>query len=135
MNKTACSGPVPRARRLGKGLVCEKRASGRGRDRRPAEIMLTDMVASTALSEAQEVGALKLHDEQAGIVRPTSATLRGREIGSRGGGFLAELDSTPRPVQYAKGSRPRLQEWIAQPGAQAAFEKSPADGSEVRNDA
>ena len=78
--------------------------------------MFTDMVGSTASAQANEAAALKLRDEQAGIVRPLFAAHHGREIKSMGDGFLAEFDSALRAVQCAIDIQQHLNERNAQPG-------------------
>jgi adenylate cyclase len=84
--------------------------------RRLAAIMFTDMVGSTASAQANEAEALKLRDEQAGLVRPLFAAHQGREIKSMGDGFLAEFDSALRAVQCAIDIQQHLQERNSQPG-------------------
>ncbi len=78
--------------------------------------MFTDMVGSTAAAQADESEALRLRDEQAGIVRPLFAAHQGREIKSMGDGFLAEFDSALRAVQCAIDIQQHLHERNAQPG-------------------
>ncbi len=78
--------------------------------------MFTDMVGSTAAAQANEAEALRLHDEQAGLVRPLFAAHQGREIKSTGDGFLAEFDSALRAVQCAIDIQQHLHERNAQPG-------------------
>ncbi len=84
--------------------------------RRLAAIMFTDMVGSTASAQADEAGALKLRDEQAGLVRPLFAAHQGREIKSMGDGFLAEFDSALRAVQCAIDIQQHLHERNSQTG-------------------
>lgn len=79
--------------------------------------MFTDMVGSTAAAQANEAGALKLRDEQAGLVRPLFAAHQGREIKSTGDGSLAEFDSALRAVQCAIDIQQHLHERNSQPGA------------------
>jgi adenylate cyclase len=78
--------------------------------------MFTDMVGSTASAQSNEVEALKLRDEQAGLVRPLFAAHQGREIKSMGDGFLAEFDSALRAVQCAIDIQQHLHERNSQPG-------------------
>lgn len=78
--------------------------------------MFTDMVGSTASAQANEAEALKLRDEQAGLVRPLFAAHQGREIKSMGDGFLAEFDSALRAVQCAIDIQQHLHERNSQPG-------------------
>ncbi|MFZ3355812.1 MAG: adenylate/guanylate cyclase domain-containing protein [Thermoplasmata archaeon] len=85
--------------------------------RRLSAIMFTDMVGSTAAAQANEAGALKLRDEQAGLVRPLFAAHQGREIKSTGDGSLAEFDSALRAVQCAIDIQQHLHERNSQPGA------------------
>ena len=79
--------------------------------------MFTDMAGSTASAQANESDALKLRDEQAGLVRPLFAAHQGREIKSMGDGFLAEFDSALRAVQCAIDIQQHLHERNSQPGA------------------
>jgi adenylate cyclase len=72
--------------------------------------MFTDMVGSTASAQNDEAEALKLRDEQAGLVRPLFAVHQGREIKSMGDGFLAEFDSALRAVQCAIDIQQHLHE-------------------------
>jgi adenylate cyclase len=85
--------------------------------RRLSAIMFTDMVGSTAAAQADEARALKLREEQAGLVRSLFATHQGHEIKSMGDGFLAEFDSALRAVQCAIDIQQHLHERNAQPGA------------------
>jgi len=78
--------------------------------------MFTDMVGSTAAAQSNEANALKLRDEQAGLVRPLFAAHQGREIKSMGDGFLAEFDSALRAVQCALDIQQHLHERNSQPG-------------------
>ncbi|HTS33875.1 MAG TPA: tetratricopeptide repeat protein [Thermoplasmata archaeon] len=84
--------------------------------RRLAAIMFTDMVGSTASAQANEARALRLRDEQAGLVRPLFAAHQGREVKSMGDGFLAEFDSALRAVQCAIDIQQHLHERNSQPG-------------------
>ena len=84
--------------------------------RRLSAIMFTDMVGSTASAQADERQALKLRDEQAGIVRPLFTAHQGREVKSMGDGFLAEFDSALRAVQCAIDIQHHLHERNSQPG-------------------
>jgi adenylate cyclase len=83
--------------------------------RRLSAIMFTDMVGSTSSAQENEAEALKLRDEQAGIVRPLFAAHQGREIKSMGDGFLAEFDSALRAVQCAIDIQQHLHERNSQP--------------------
>ena len=85
--------------------------------RRLAAIMFTDMVGSTASAQTNETEALKLRDEQAGLVRPLFVAHQGREIKSMGDGFLAEFDSALRATQCAVDIQQKLHERNSQPGA------------------
>ena len=78
--------------------------------RRLSAIMFTDMVGSTAAAQANEVVALQLRDEQAGLVRPLFAAHQGHEIKSMGDGFLAEFDSALRAIQCAIDIQQHLHE-------------------------
>ncbi len=78
--------------------------------------MFTDMVASTAAAQTNEVQALELRDEQEALVRPLFAAHEGREIKSMGDGFLAEFDSALRAVQCAIDIHQHLHERNSQPG-------------------
>jgi adenylate cyclase len=84
--------------------------------RRLSAIMFTDMVGSTASAQANESEALKLRDEQAGLVRPLFGAHHGREIKSMGDGFLAEFDSALQAVQCAIDIQQHLHERNSQPG-------------------
>jgi adenylate cyclase len=84
--------------------------------RRLAAIMFTDMVGSTALAQADEAGALRLRDEQAGLVRPLFAVHECREIKSMGDGFLAEFASALRAAQCAIDIQHHLHERNMEPG-------------------
>ena len=79
--------------------------------------MFTDMVGSTASAQVNEVEALTLQDEQAGLVRPVFAAHQGREIKSMGDGFLIDFDSALRAVQCALDIQQRLRERNSHPGA------------------
>jgi TolB-like protein/class 3 adenylate cyclase/tetratricopeptide (TPR) repeat protein len=70
-------------------------------ERRLAAIMFTDMVGFTALSQRDEVTAIKLLDEQRGVVRPSLAKHNGREIHVAGDGFLVEFASSLEAVNCA----------------------------------
>jgi adenylate cyclase len=63
--------------------------------------MFTDMVGSTAAAQTNESEALRLRDEQEGLVRPLFTSHHGREIKSIGDGFLAEFESALQAVQCA----------------------------------
>ena len=78
--------------------------------------MFTDMVGSTAAAQANEAEALRLRDEQAGLVRPLFAVNHGREIKSMGDGFLAEFDSALHAVQCAIDIQQHLHERNSQSG-------------------
>jgi len=78
--------------------------------------MFTDMVGSTASAQVNEAEALKLRDEQEGLVRPLFAVHQGREIKSMGDGFLAEFDSALRAVQCAIDIHQHLHDRNSQPG-------------------
>ena len=81
--------------------------------------MFTDMVGSTASAQDNEAEALRLQDEQAGLVRPLFAAHQGREIKSMGDGFLAEFDSALRAVQCAIDIQQHLHDRNSQPGITA----------------
>jgi len=72
--------------------------------------MFTDMVGSTALAQTDEVEALRLRDEQEGLVRPLFAAHQGRAIKSMGDGFLVEFDSALHAVQCAIDIQQHLNE-------------------------
>jgi len=78
--------------------------------------MFTDVVGSTASAQANEAEALKLRDEQAGLVRPLFAAHHGREIKSMGDGFLSEFDSALHAVQCAIDIQQHLHERNSQTG-------------------
>jgi len=78
--------------------------------------MFTDMVGSTASAQANEAEALRLRDEQEGLVRPLFAVHQGREVKSMGDGFLAEFDSALRAVQCAVDIQQHLHERNSQRG-------------------
>jgi len=78
--------------------------------RRLAAIMLTDMVGSTTLAQTNEVEALRLRDEQEGLLRPLFTAHHGREIKSMGDGFLVEFDSALFAVECAIDIQQRLHE-------------------------
>jgi len=84
--------------------------------RRLSAIMFTDVVGSTASAQANEAEALKLRDEQAGLVRPLFAAHHGREVKSMGDGFLSEFDSALRAVQCAIDIQQHLHERNSQAG-------------------
>ncbi|MGC2788587.1 MAG: adenylate/guanylate cyclase domain-containing protein [Thermoplasmata archaeon] len=77
--------------------------------------MFTDMVGSTAAAQANEAEALKLRDEQAGLVRPLFSAHHGREVKSMGDGFLAEFDSALHAVQCAIDIQQHRHERNSQP--------------------
>ena len=72
--------------------------------------MFTDMVGSTALAQTNEAEALRLRDEQEGLLRPLFGAYQGREIKSMGDGFLVEFDSALRAVQCAVDIHQHLHE-------------------------
>ena len=61
--------------------------------RRLAAIMFTDMVGYSAMTQADEPGALALLDRHNRLLRPIFAKFLGREIKTLGDAFLVEFDS------------------------------------------
>jgi len=79
--------------------------------------MFTDTVGSTARAQQNEATALKLLDEQAGLLRPLFTAHQGRIIKSTGDGFLVEFDSALRAVQCAVDIQQHLHERNSRPDA------------------
>ncbi len=69
--------------------------------RRLAAVMFTDIVGSTALTQRDENGALRLIREQEELFRPLFARYHGREVKSTGDGFLVEFNSAREATQCA----------------------------------
>jgi adenylate cyclase len=84
--------------------------------RRLAAIMFTDLVGSTAMAQADEAAALRLHDEQAELVRPLVAAHQGHLIKSTGDGFLVEFDSALHAVECAIDIQRHVHERNSQSG-------------------
>jgi adenylate cyclase len=72
--------------------------------------MFTDIVDFTSRTQESEADALKMLEEQEGLVRPLLAAHRGREVKSTGDGFLIEFDSALRAVQCAIAIHDRMLE-------------------------
>ena len=69
--------------------------------RRLAAVMFTDIVGSTAMTQRDENGALRLIREQEELLRPLFAGHHGREVKSTGDGFLVEFNSARDATQCA----------------------------------
>jgi adenylate cyclase len=76
--------------------------------RRLSAIMFTDMVGFTARARANEADALRLLEEQEGLVRPLLAAHHGREVKSTGDGFLVEFGSALDAARCAVAIQERL---------------------------
>jgi adenylate cyclase len=85
--------------------------------RRLSAIVFTDMVGSTARAQADEAEALRVRDEQAGLLRSLFGAHQGREIKSMGDGFLVEFDSALRATQCAVEIQRGLHERNTKEGA------------------
>jgi adenylate cyclase len=63
-------------------------------ERRLAALMFTDMVGFTTLAQQDETLAIRLLEEQRGIIRPLLAQYGGREVDTSGDAFLVEFASS-----------------------------------------
>jgi len=79
-------------------------------ERRLAALMFTDMVGFTTLSQRDEALAMRLLDEQRGIIRPLLAKHKGREIDTIGDAFFVEFASSLEAVRCAVGIQSALKE-------------------------
>jgi len=78
--------------------------------RRLAAIMFTDIADYTALSQADEKGALRLLREQEGLVWPILELHRGRKVKSMGDGLLIEFPDALDAVECAVDLQHHVQE-------------------------
>jgi len=86
--------------------------------RRLAAIMYTDLTGYTALTQADETGALRLLQEQEKLVRPLLELYHGRKVKSMGDGLLIEFPDALDAVECAVELQRRVHEHDAQEGAQ-----------------
>lgn len=70
-------------------------------ERRLAAIMFTDMVGFTSLAQRDEPLAMRLLDEQRGLMRTLFAKHGGREVKTIGDAFLVEFGSSLKAVECA----------------------------------
>jgi adenylate cyclase len=87
--------------------------------RRLAAIMFTDIVGFTAMSQRDEVTAVRLLDEHRAILRPVFASHGGRVVKTMGDGFLVEFSSAVESVVCAQ----KVQEVLRQRNASAHAEE------------
>jgi len=85
--------------------------------RRLAAIMFTDIAGYTALSQADERGALRLLQEQEALVWPLLELHRGRHVKSMGDGLLIEFPDALDAVECAVDLQRHVQERNAREGA------------------
>ena len=86
--------------------------------RRLAAIMYTDLTGYTALTQADEAGALRLLREQAKLVRPVLESHRGRMVKSMGDGLLIEFPDVLDAVECAVDLQRHVHAHDAEEGAQ-----------------
>ena len=84
--------------------------------RRLAAIMFTDITGYTALSQADEKGALRLLREQEALVRPVLGAHHGRKVKSMGDGLLIEFPDTLDAVECAVDLQRHVHEHDAREG-------------------
>jgi len=84
--------------------------------RRLAAIMFTDIAGYTALSQADEKGALRLLRDQEALVWPILELHRGRKVNSMGDGLLIEFPDALDAVECAVDLQRHVQERNSRPG-------------------
>ncbi len=85
--------------------------------RRLAAIMFTDIAGYTAMSQADEAGALRLLQEHDRLVRPILEAHRGRKVKSTGDGLLLEFPDALDAVECGVELQRRIHEHNAEAGA------------------
>ena len=85
--------------------------------RRLAAIMFTDIAGYTAMTQADEAGALRLLQEQERLVRPILEAHRGRKVKSIGDGLLLEFPDALDAVECGVELQRRIHEHNAEEGA------------------
>jgi len=85
--------------------------------RRLAAIMFTDIAGYTAMTQADETGALQLLEEQQEILGPILEAHGGRQVKSTGDGFLIEFPNALDAVECGVDLQRHIHERNARPGS------------------